>query len=360
MKAPPDIHQTILDLLDQERPLAVALVLRTEGSTPAKAGARAIFNSSGLLHGTIGGGLVEAQAQRLALQAVTQGRPVIFDFAYHGDGFENGSPICGGLMRVLVDPTVSLHRQAYAAAASARRRRQRGLLLTAITGGNPPGVALRFVAATDLPAITDFPGPETLGSVLKGEKAVWVEDHSTPPTRRLEVCVEPQAPWPVLLIVGGGHVGQAVASLACQVGFEIAVCEDRAEFARAELFPPGTALHCAPFAEALARFPIDSSTFIVIVTRGHQQDAQALSACLGRPAAYLGLIGSWRKIALMRKGFVESGRITPAEFDRVHAPIGLEIGAVTVPEIAISIVAQLIAVRRHTPSQLAQAGDRSR
>ena len=98
--------------------------------------------------------------------------------------------------------------------------------------------------------------------------------------------------------------------------------------------------------EEVAGFPFGADTYVVIVTRGHQHDAEALAACLRRPAAYVGMIGSRRKVALMRQDFVRSGRATAEELGRVYAPIGLDVGAVTVPEIATSIVAQLIAVRR--------------
>ena len=118
------------------------------------------------------------------------------------------------------------------------------------------------------------------------------------------------------------------------------------EFTDGALFPLGVATRCGEIPELLASGTIDGDTYIVIVTRGHEQDAEALKACLGSPAAYIGMIGSRRKVAMMRQGFIASGRATAEEFDRVWAPIGLDIGSVTVPEIATSIVAQLIAVRR--------------
>ena len=104
---------------------------------------------------------------------------------------------------------------------------------------------------------------------------------------------------------------------------------------------------------------MDDNTYVVIVTRGHEKDAEALAACVRRPAAYLGMIGSRRKVALMRKDFLESGRATAEEFDRVYAPIGLDIGAITVPEIAASIVAQLISVRRRKTNAESGRGDRA-
>ena len=149
-----------------------------------------------------------------------------------------------------------------------------------------------------------------------------------------------------LLIVGGGHVGQAVAAQASVVDFEVTVLDDRPEFTAPDLFPEGVATRCGTIAQEVAGFPFSPDTCVVIVTRSHRCDAEALAACLRQPAAYLGMIGSRRKVALMRQDFIESGKATAAEFDRVYAPIGLDIGSVTVPEIAASIVAQLIAVRR--------------
>ena len=109
---------------------------------------------------------------------------------------------------------------------------------------------------------------------------------------------------------------------------------------------PSVTTRCGGIGQEVARFPFGADTYVVIVTRGHQHDADALAACLRRPAAYVGMIGSRQKVAMMRTEFIESGRATPAELDRVYAPIGLDIGSVTVPEIATSVVAQLIAVRR--------------
>ena len=150
----------------------------------------------------------------------------------------------------------------------------------------------------------------------------------------------------MLLIIGGGHVGQALAAQASLVGFEIVVIEDRPEFARTRLFPKDVKICCGQIPDEITSFPVDRSTFIVLVTRGHQQDSAALRACIRRPAAYIGMIGSRRKIPLLRRQFLQNDWASPEEFDRIHAPIGIDIGAITPAEIAVSIVAQLISVRR--------------
>jgi len=141
-------------------------------------------------------------------------------------------------------------------------------------------------------------------------------------------------------------VGQAVARQAAEVGFEVSVLDDRDEFTRPELFPKGTLTRCAGVPQALGQFDFTPDTYVVLVSRGHQHDREALAVCLRKPTAYLGMIGSKRKVALVRRSFLDSGT-NEAEFDRVYAPIGLDIGAVTVPEIAASIVSQLVSVRGH-------------
>jgi xanthine dehydrogenase accessory factor len=255
-------------------------------------------------------------------------------------------PICGGAVRVLLDPAAVRRREAYATAAALRRRRQGGVTLTTVRGGKDRDVAVECLTEQAIPPGLGFLGSDAIHSILEREQNRLFPAESTPEDERLEVLVEPVIPPPVLLIFGGGHVGQAVAAQAALIGFEIVVIDDRPEFTRPDLFPDGATLRCADIAEGMAGLPLGADTYILIVTRGHKHDADALAACIHKPAAYIGMIGSRRKVAMMRKDFIESGRTTCEEFDRIYAPIGLDIGAVAVPEIAASIVAQLVAVRR--------------
>lgn len=345
-RPPKDIHRTVVELADQGRAFMLAVVLEAEGSTPCKAGAKAIVDAEGVIEGTIGGGWVERETQQRAAETIHAGLPFVLDFDLHGRAARQTNPICGGKMRVLMDPTAGKHRAAYEAAAAIRQRRGRGVLLTAVCGHDQWDVTVQCLPEQAIPPELGFPGAETARAALARDQTGLFVSEPTPGGQRLEVLVEPLSPRPVLLIVGGGHVGQAVAAQAVLVGFEIIVVDDRPEFTRPELFPHGTTTRCGRIGEEVARFPFSVDTYAVIVTRGHRYDADALAACLHKPAAYVGMIGSRRKVAMMREEFLRSGRATPAEFDRVYAPIGLDIGSVTVPEIATSVVAQLIAVRR--------------
>jgi xanthine dehydrogenase accessory factor len=161
----------------------------------------------------------------------------------------------------------------------------------------------------------------------------------------LEIFVEPILPQPILYIFGAGHVSTAVARVANQAGFAIGIIDDRESFANAERFPMATEIHTS-FADAYEKIHPNSSSFLLIVTRGHKDDMRVLAWAVGTDARYIGMIGSKRKVISVYKALEKEG-FQPEKFERVHAPVGLDIGALTPDEIAVSIVAELIAVRRN-------------
>jgi xanthine dehydrogenase accessory factor len=161
----------------------------------------------------------------------------------------------------------------------------------------------------------------------------------------LEVFVEPILPQPVVYLFGGGHVSMAVAKAAHAAGFGIAVVDDRESFANKERFPMAQDVHTS-YEDALEKIHPNAATYLVIVTRGHKEDMRVLSWAVRTEARYIGMIGSKRKVLSVYKALEEDG-YSPDEFERVYAPMGLEIGALSPEEIAISIVAELIAVRRN-------------
>ena len=132
---------------------------------------------------------------------------------------------------------------------------------------------------------------------------------------------------------------------ASLLDFSVTVIDDRPEFANAENVPEADEIVVGDIGEAIRRIEDSPENYFVIVTRGHQKDGEALRAAIGRPAAYIGMIGSRRKIEIMHCEFLESGWATAEEWDKVHAPIGIEIGSKTVEEIAVSIAAELVLVR---------------
>jgi xanthine dehydrogenase accessory factor len=359
---PEEIYRKIIELIDAQRRFALVLVLKADGSTPLKAGAKAIIEEDGHIIGTIGGGQVEAEAQKRAIEACKSGEPLVFDFQLHGISKNDNEPICGGTMRILIDPISSKDKAIYTHVTEAIEQRRRGVLLTTIKlhPGTPCGesthtkVDIKWIPENQIANHIIFPGSEKIFSCLKYERAQLFIEGEPKKDTLTKVFVEPVIPRPNLIIAGGGHIGQALALQASLVGFDINVIDDRLEFTDPALYPEGTKTYCDDIPEKVAELLKDDESYIVIVTRGHKLDAEVLEACISRkgwpgshkPVVYIGMIGSERKVKLMRKNFIESGLATADEFDRVFAPIGLDIGSVTVAEIAVSITAQLIAVRR--------------
>lgn len=172
---------------------------------------------------------------------------------------------------------------------------------------------------------------------------------------QMEVFIEPIEPSPAVYIFGAGHVGQFVGRVAHDAGFRVHVVDDREKFANRERFPDATEIVVDDIPTWLAKTTLPSSAYAVIVTRGHRHDLDALRALASQNLRYLGLIGSRAKVKRIYDVVVEDGSVAVERLENVHAPIGLDIGAVTPQEIAVAIVAELIAIRRGKADKVAGA-----
>jgi len=166
----------------------------------------------------------------------------------------------------------------------------------------------------------------------------------------LEIFVEPILPQPVLYLFGGGHISTALARVAGHAGFEIGIVDDREAFANRERFPMAGEVYTT-YEEAFEKIRPSASSYLVIVTRGHKDDMRVLAWAVGTEARYIGMIGSKRKVISVYKALEKEG-FAPEKLERVHAPVGLDIGALTPEEIAVSITAELIAIRRNAQNLL--------
>jgi xanthine dehydrogenase accessory factor len=162
----------------------------------------------------------------------------------------------------------------------------------------------------------------------------------------MEVYLEPIFPDPTLVLFGAGHVARAVARIAQSIGFRIAVVDDRAKYANSERFPEADEFYIDSWDAALAKLPISDSSYLFIATRGHQYDLICLRSALQSSAKFIGMLGSRKKLKLL-SDLLENEGMDPANFDRVIVPVGLDIGAETPEEIAVSIAAELIAARKN-------------
>jgi xanthine dehydrogenase accessory factor len=279
--------------------LALCVLVRARGSTPQRLGAKMLVLGDGKTLGTLGGGCVEAEVKSKALGQLADGTTAtLHAFRLDNDyGWDDGL-ICGG--------SIDVH--------------------------------VRVLGAADMPEFQKL-----LSEIRARRPAEFVLELG--PGGFQERYTEILEPSPMLVIVGGGHVGQALAALAGPLDFELAVIDDRPDFISRERFPSASRRILGEIETELARLPIDPQTYVVIVTRGHRNDGRALAAVVNSPARYIGLIGSKRKIKTIFDDLTQQG-VALENIARVHAPIGLEIAAVTPAEIAVSIAAELIAVRR--------------
>jgi xanthine dehydrogenase accessory factor len=160
----------------------------------------------------------------------------------------------------------------------------------------------------------------------------------------LEVFVEPILPDPILLVIGGGHVGKCVVHLAKWLGFQVAVSDDRVEFCNKTANPDADAFYPVMMAELPQKLKFTNQTYLVLTTRGASVDIEGLPGLLDQPFAFLGVIGSKRRWTVTRKGLLDKG-VREEQLSRVHTPIGLELNAETPEEIAVSILAEIIMLR---------------
>jgi xanthine dehydrogenase accessory factor len=345
------IYPEVVRRLDRPEPFTLATIIETDGSTPQVPGAAALFGEAGLILGTLGGGILEGEAQKKALDCLQTGRSLFFRFALRGRDPAGEEPLCGGEASILIDGSPASHRGAIRAMMESLAARRRGFLLTRVTvGGSGEAEIDRSWVEDDASSVQDAAGAAGLSAEAFRQAAderrpavAWTARGG--PGRDAFCFLEPLAPLPRLLIAGAGHIGREVAGLGAGLGFEVTVIDDRADFASRERFPEADRLIVADPGAALSDLPIAEDTYIVIVTRGHRDDAGALRACIRSRAGYIGMIGSRAKVTLTREQFLREGWASAEEFDRVHAPIGLPIGSRTVEEIAVSIAAELVRVR---------------
>jgi xanthine dehydrogenase accessory factor len=330
-------------LVEQGESFAIATLVDAHGSTPQKVGARLLVRTDGSTVGTLGGGCIEAEVWELAKRSLETGEPSTLDFTLNEDIAVDYGLACGGTERILVDPTfaagdLQLSRRMLGAASG----EQRGIVVSIVAGGDRIATAKRMALWEDgtvdgdlgdvqadavqlARRLVEAPRPKPALVTLSGGVQVFADVFAEPPE---------------VVIVGGGHVGLALAAVAGTLGYRMTVIDDRADFANGERFPAAHTVIAGDIEASIAGHPVNRNSAIVIVTRGHKYDYQALSAAARSKAGYIGLMGSRRKVSLIYKQLIRDG--VPEERLRdIHAPIGLDIGAISPEEIAVSIMAEI-------------------
>lgn len=370
-----DIFEEILSALKTEDRVMLATIVSTSGSTPASAFSKMLITEQGRKSvGTVGGGCLEGDVLEAAKRLHASMKAEILTFKLNEDEFIQGL-ICGGNLDVLVEPVsqsqVDLVRRIHelqiqgedCVIATGLSRDGTVAIKNVILAGkekgllNPPREAeeseynqtLRF-AQDDM----------TMGALKeKAGKAFARNETQRIQCRRGELILEPITGTPALIIFGGGHVSRSLCKVASMAGFRVTVVDDRSQYANPERFPEATKTLAMDFREAVGELLFKTSTYVLIVTRGHRSDEEILEQVIRKPTKYIGMIGSKRKVLTTYEHLLERG-ISIQELKRIQAPMGLEIGATTAEEIAVSVVAQLIAVRRSERSPYVDKSDASR
>ena len=339
-----NILESLSQALSEGQRVAYTALVETRGSTPQKAGAAMLVFPDGSQTGTLGGGCVEAEVKRRALRLLDEGQTELLTFQLDDNyGWDDGL-ICGGRMKMLVDPLrpgsdASYYQTLHRLLSTGAPVTEAVILEPDRTGGgtagdrhllDDAGAVIVSRAVAPLP-----PGVRNALRPLASRPRPYVEAGVSylPFLRRCR-----------LIIIGAGHVGQKVAQLATEVDFDVWVVDDREEYCNTIRFPQAKRLIVGPVDQALSGLEVDHNTYCLIVTRGHNHDEEALYHLAETSARYVGMIGSKRKIKLIFDDLLNEG-ISANALRKVHAPLGFDIGSQTVPEIAVSIVAELIAHR---------------
>ena len=339
-----DLETQLLSILDTGQRAVLITMIDKQGSGPRQPGAKIVVAADGTFWGTIGGGRVENLAISVAkdfLPGDTRASITHFDLQPGHDG-EKIDMLCGGRVSLLFElftpdpPTKRLLKEFQELLTTTSKgvwaidlslvesegKAQRHLLPRAAQQSQP--AALRELIFKRLRGIRS-------SCLLEIDGAAWFIDNFTAAGQ--------------VVLAGAGHIALALAGLAHAAGFDVTVCDDRAEFANSTRFPEASEIRVVPdFAKIFSQIPVTSDSYIVILTHGHVYDQQVLQQALQTEARYIGMIGSRRKKETIYANLRETG-ISEQQLQAVHCPIGLAIGAESPFEIAVSIVAELIKKR---------------
>ncbi len=343
------IERDILELLGRGEDLVLATILTNQGSTPRSMGAQMVIRPDGRIRGTIGGGKVEAQVIEAAGEIRAKSVAIVRDYDLTGKAGADMDLICGGRLSVLIEhlaltPAAVARYEAVVEALEAGRR---ALSVALLPEENSSGPLKRFVLRPDSSLAGDIeaaaPVADRIASAFEQRHSAAIVDLDG---RRY--LVEPVCSRGTVFIFGAGHVSLELARLTSRIEFRTVVLDDRSEFANRDRFPMADEVHVTEGVDnALQGLAIGPESYLVIVTRGHRHDKTILAQALRTPAGYIGMIGSRSKRAKVYAALLDEG-FTRESLERVHCPIGLEIGAETPEEIAVSIVAELIQARSGT------------
>ncbi len=340
-----ELYESCARLLSGGEDVVTATIIQQDGSSPRTAGTKMLIRRDGSFQGTIGGGFLEGRVLQLAREVYASGRSLCEKFIFTPDNVSTMDMICGGEVDVFIDlvPSTSPeYLEIYRFLTELENYRQRVLLVSKIITGDESKNGLKQCLLLEDKMI----GMEMSGE--QREQLLQLKYGRSPLLLTMDgtkYLVELLSSPTTVYIFGAGHVSQKIARLTCLIGFRTIVLDDREEFASRQRFPwADEIIVLNNFNQCFRDLPVDRSSYLIIVTRGHKSDMVVLAQALETEACYIGMIGSRKKRDAIYKALCEAG-FREDQLARVYSPIGLPINAETPEEIAVSIVAELIQVR---------------
>ncbi|PIE32143.1 hypothetical protein CSA56_16160 [candidate division KSB3 bacterium] len=359
------------EAIRQEQQVVLTTVISRKGSLPMSTRAKMLVFQNGSIQGTLGGGILEADVIQKARQILEHRQPSqVVGFELTSVQIDADGLTCGGTVEILIEPIFSgMDMAVFRKLEQVYLASKRAVIATLLPDEGrslETGETERYsekihkllldengiVTGTFGDDAVDAQIIEMARSRLDRDILETVEldsagaQASLPTNQRIRVFFDSISPSPTAYIFGGGHVSLALSKILRFIGFEYVVIDDRQEFVTSERFPDAQQRVCQDFDTALGTLDVSvHSAYIIIITRGHQADRIVLEQALRYPVKYIGMIGSRRKVKLLLNDLRQQG-FSQECLEQIHAPIGLEIEADTPEEIAISIAAELIKVRR--------------
>jgi xanthine dehydrogenase accessory factor len=343
---------------------ALASIARRRGSLPMSATAKLLITASGARIGTVGGGCLEAEVIERAMDVLERRVPALSTHSLNNELAGDYGLTCGGTAEIFIEPVFPdpILARAYDEANALIARGDRGVMVTAMEWANGPR-KLAIAAGGEAAEAARAKRPQGGGSIAARElreddlsnealteAAGALDPFAVEPLFTNGYLVEPIVGRPRVVIFGAGHVGARVGEAAAFAGWHVTIVDDRADFADPSRLPFADRVVTCEFHDVLSATRFDPDTYVVIATRGHQHDAVIAAQVAPRHLRYIGMLGSRRKAALTAKQ-LRDWDVTEESVSRIRAPIGVSIGADTPEEIAVSVVAEMIAVRRASSSR---------
>ncbi len=351
-----DVLREAQNLMNKGEPFVVATVVGTKGSTPQKPGAKLLVREDGSGVGTLGGGCVEGDIWFAAKTLLKEGgEATVTDYLLNEEIAAREGLVCGGTMYFLIDPVFEPKKiespinnivSAYDGSSSVGM----ATLLKPAKGKGKIGDKLYIGQDGKIYGSLGDPERDKQAEAQLRELVDYGRVKSIKTQDGAEVFMEGFTMPAAVVLAGGGHIGKSVAPLVKMLGLRLWVVDDRPEFANKDRFPEADGVIVADYAEGVKQIDIRPNTSVVVATRGHREDDRALEAAVRSPAGYVGLVGSKRKTILIYEELLKNG-ISLERLKSVHAPVGLDIGAKTPEEIAVSIVSEIVAFREGRPGK---------